>query len=285
MGKKISSNIFKKGNWCPLFGFLPRFEDEPPNSIKNRLIDIIYEGREFWGIGEPDAYQQLYPDESTIKWTWGISPQEIKDARLIYITFTRGSMYSKSADYASHQTGLLYVESRMAGIAGVKSKFKGIRVYSLLAICNAAGALVDILHRHEDEAKPLILHPLSEAQALISQANEIMRHDELSHHLEEEEENRRKAKELYQAQSKGGVNKAEKERPTLELRNKYIQNEAEALKERKPKWGTDPIAKHLAKAIKTNPGYKWEPIGFESIKKIIREIINSKQNKPASLNR
>jgi len=263
--KKENANLFKKGKWCPLFGDLPRFEDEPRNSIKNRFIDIIYEARECWGIGEPDFYQQLCPNESKIKWTWGISPQQIKDARLIYMTFMRGSMYSTSADINPSQTDLSYIGSRAAGIAGVKSEFKGTRLYALLAICNTARALVDILHRHEDEDNRLVLSSLSEAQALMARANKRIWDDEFSRF----EPVRERVDRQSRGQSKKGYIKAEQVKLRNQPRNEYLIREAKALKKRHPNLFKKSISNFLAEHILKAPNYIWKPIKTEMIRKII----------------
>jgi len=297
--KMKNNNVFKKGKWCPLFGVLPRFEDEPPNSIKNRLIDIIYEGREFWGIGEPEGYPESCPkeypfpqncapgkesfadlckrapQESKIKWNWGISGPEVRSARVI--CWRRWIDFSQNADINPSQDEMSYLELRAGTIAGIEIKIKGARLLALLAISYAASALDDIINRHKDEDSPFVLRSLSEAQALIARANSKQMDGAYARIDKYEEKDKAKSR----AYSKKARIRHEKNRPWIQERNEYINKKAKALKEKLAKRGDSRLKNRIAKIIAAKisaknsqkdpdyKDYKWKPIRSRTIRAII----------------
>ncbi|MCK9275220.1 MAG: hypothetical protein M0P57_09025 [Syntrophales bacterium] len=296
---KISEqNFFKKGEWCPLFGAIPRFV-QPQNSVHNLLIDTILEARqEGWNIMEPEGFPEPWPEEhpftwnlesesfedackrapkeSKLKWTWGISGPEIRTARFIYGVFGRGSMFSQRGDINPSTEEMWYLESRADAIAGVETKIKGRKLLALLAICNAGTALNDLLNRNEDERNWLVLESLNEAKTFLNRLKDILIQQERSAIIEAEEyisENERYTEigKNYSATQREKLEERHKKQEIeKQLRDKYLIREANKLLKRRPNHSIRRIAAILFERIQNDPKYKWKHVGFETIRNIIK---------------
>ena len=139
-------------------------------------------------------------------------------------------------------------------------------MYSLLAICNVASALYDILHRNEDEKSRLVLESLSEGQALIKRANELIRDNELGGLVILEDKDLKNT----ESRSKGGKERGKLLRSKNQLRNEEIIKRYNDLKKNHPQMTNSNIAAKLAKALRER--YKDHSIGYEMIRKIIGNI-------------
>lgn len=313
---KINQNLFKKGKWCPLFGSLPIFTNHSRNSIHNRLIDTIREARSFWGIDD-DLYDIACPKEhpfvwdiekesffnackrapqkSRLKWNFGISGPEVRTVRLIYLTFMRGSMYSQKADIDPSQEEMWYLESRADSIAGVETEIKGIRLLALLAICNAASALYDLLHRHESEKNWSVMKSFIEAQNFLFRIKETERQNELSDLIEKETRLDEAVEYIYDLEDgltelepiiDIGINTSknqservkirhENEKPAIEARNSYIWKKFQDMrKERRSNVSDETIKKEIVEMLPNDPGYTWIPVKLSTVKNITKESKN-----------